>query len=173
MRHSWWGDPAGGHEVPSRKSCCLKVPSSLALHTTLGFPTSTCKYQATMFWVSNVGTNLANKKCPLDSIYFHVKNLTANFFTLLVWHWYNAYGDIELSSGPLPLNRDKLNNRTCKIISNCITLQKFELKLTALIKEIAIIRRLLLHLLLQIPQAHQKFRGQILYRICLHNARSP
>ena len=41
LRHSWWEDPAGGQDVPSRKSCCLKVPSSLALHTTLGFPTST------------------------------------------------------------------------------------------------------------------------------------
>jgi len=42
LRHSW-EDPAGGHEAPSRKSCCLSVPSSLALQTTLGFPTSTCK----------------------------------------------------------------------------------------------------------------------------------
>lgn len=41
LRHSWREDPAGGQDVPSRKSCCLKVPSSLALHTTLGFPTST------------------------------------------------------------------------------------------------------------------------------------
>lgn len=47
------------------------------------------------------------------------KILTANFFTLLVWHWYTADGGITLSSGPLPLDRDKLNNRTCKRISKC------------------------------------------------------
>ena len=45
------------------------------------------------------------------------KDLTANFFTLLEWHWYSADGGITLSSGPLPLKRDKLNNRTCKKIS--------------------------------------------------------
>uniref|UniRef100_A0A2P2M8B9 Uncharacterized protein MANES_02G147000 n=1 Tax=Rhizophora mucronata TaxID=61149 RepID=A0A2P2M8B9_RHIMU len=43
LRHSWREDPAGGQVEPSRKSCCLSVPSSLALHTTLGFPISTCK----------------------------------------------------------------------------------------------------------------------------------
>ena len=49
LRHSWWEDPAGGHEEPSRKSCCLKVPSSLALHTTFGFPISTCKWNQQCF----------------------------------------------------------------------------------------------------------------------------
>jgi len=43
FRHSWCEDPAGGQEVPSRKSCCLRVPSSLALHTILGLPSSTWK----------------------------------------------------------------------------------------------------------------------------------
>jgi len=77
LRHSWWAVPAGGQEVDSRKSCCLKVPSSLALHTTLGLPGS-----------------------------------TASFFTLRVWHWYNADGIIALSSSALPLNRDVLNSLT-------------------------------------------------------------
>lgn len=45
LRHSWLADPARGHELHSRKSCCLKVPSSLALHTTLGLPTSTYIWQ--------------------------------------------------------------------------------------------------------------------------------
>jgi len=39
-------------------------------------------------------------------------DLTANVFTLLVWHWYNADGAIELSSGPLPLKWEKLNKQT-------------------------------------------------------------
>ena len=34
-----------------------------------------------------------------------------------MWHWYNADGAITLSSGPLPLKRDKLNSRTCIKIS--------------------------------------------------------
>lgn len=41
FRHSCREDPAGGQELPSRRSCCRKVPSSLALQTTFGLPTST------------------------------------------------------------------------------------------------------------------------------------
>jgi len=47
LRHSWLADPARGQELHSRKSCCLRVPSSLALHTTLGLPTSTYMWQQT------------------------------------------------------------------------------------------------------------------------------
>ena len=43
--HSWLADLARGQELHSRKSCCLRVPSSLALHTTFGLPISTYIWQ--------------------------------------------------------------------------------------------------------------------------------
>ena len=61
FRHSVSVDPADGQEQPSRRSCCLNVPSSLALHTTWGFPTSTCTTHRVWNLIEGNASSLINK----------------------------------------------------------------------------------------------------------------
>ena len=87
--------------MDSRKSCCLRVPSSLALHTTLGLPGST------YMMVKNKQLKMEDTKKLIKK-----RGLTASFFTLRVWHWYIADGVRALSSSALPLNPARLNSLT-------------------------------------------------------------
>lgn len=82
---------------------------------------------------------------------------------------------MALSSCPLPLKRDKLNNRTCLQTNppKNVNRKKIQLQASTSMRKFTLQQTTPLHPQLLRPQAHRKFQEQILYKICLQNAQYP